>query len=114
MALYEVKALPDAALAAAAQFYANHLPLIEIALMALDETLTIIFPPADYAHSGWRLAVVEELAREYAPLRINAVAGDSEAAIVAAVSYLESAQGITGQSLLLVGMGGGAVLSSQL
>lgn len=113
MAHYEVKALPDAPLAAAAQFYANHLPLIEIALMALDETLTIIFPPADYDHRGWRLAVVEELARQYAPLRINAVAGDSAAAIAAAVSYLDAAEGITGQSVLLVGIGAGAVLSSQ-
>jgi hypothetical protein len=112
MALYAVKALPDAALAAAALFHANHLPLIQLALATLDETLTIIFPPADHTHRGWRLAVVQELARTYAPQRINAVASDSEAVIAAAVRYLEAAAGVTGQSLMLVGEGAGAVLSS--
>lgn len=112
MALYEATALPDAPLAASARFHANHLPLIETALAALDETLTIIFPPAARTHRGWRLAVVQELARQYAPLRINAVSGDNEAAISAAVNYLEIAEGVTGQSFLLVGAGAGAVLSS--
>ena len=112
MALYEAKALPGAALAASARFHANHLPLIEIALATLGETLTIIFPPADNTHRGWRLAVVQELARAYAPVRINAVAGDNEAAIAAAIGYLETAEGVTGQSLMLVGEGAGAVLSS--
>ncbi len=103
MAVYAVKALPEAALAAAALFHAHHLPLIEIVLATLAEPLIIIFPPADHTHRGWRLAVVQELARQNAPLRINAVAGDSEAAIAAAVRYLETADGVTGQSLLLVG-----------
>ena len=113
MALYEVQALPDAALAASVRFHANQLPLIEIALTALDEPLTIIFPPADHTHRGWRRAVVQELARAYAPIRINAVAGDSDAAISAAVGYFETAKGVTGQYFLLVGAGAGAVLSSE-
>ena len=113
MAVYEVEALPDAALAAAALFHANHLPLIEIALATLDETLTIVFSPADHTHRGWRLAVVQELARQYAPLRINAVSGDNDAAISAAVNSLEIAEGVTGQSFLLVGAGAGTVLSSE-
>ena len=112
MAVYEAKALPDAPLAASARFHANHLPLIEIALVTLDETLTIIFPPADHTHRGWRRAVVQELARAYAPIRINAVAGDSDAAISAAVRYFETAKGVTGQYFLLVGAGAGTVLSS--
>ena len=111
MAVYPVKAQPAEALAAAAQFHAHHLPLIEIALAAGDGPLTIIFPPADHTHRGWRLAVVQELARQYAPLRINAVAGDSEAAIAMSVRYLDTAQGVTGQSLLLVGDEAGVVLS---
>jgi hypothetical protein len=112
MAVYEVKALPEAALAASAQFHANHLPLIEIVLATIDEPLTIIFPPVDHTHHGWRLAALQELARQYAPLRINAVAGDDAAAIAASIRYLEAADGVTGQSLMLVGEGAGAVLSS--
>ncbi len=111
MAVYEVKALPEAPLAASARFHAHHLPLIEIALATIDEPLTIIFRPVDHTHRSWRLAVVQELARQYTPLRINAVAGDGEAAIAAAVRYLGTAEGVTGQSLLLVGDDTIAVLS---
>ena len=33
----------------------------------------LVFPPADHSHRDWRLAAVQELAREHAPRRINAV-----------------------------------------
>ena len=111
MAVYEVKALPDAPLAASARFHANHLPLIEIALVTLDEALTLIYPPADHTHRGWRVAAVQSLARAHAPRRVNAITGVDGEAILAATDYLSHAEGITGQYLLLDSNGAAPVLS---
>ena len=74
------------------------------------EDLALIFPPADHTHRGWRLAAVQALARESAPLRVNAIAGGSDPAIVAARAYLEQAQGVTGQYLPLDDAGAGPVV----
>jgi len=110
MALLRVGALPEAALAAAARFHAEVLPEV-LAQLAGEEHLVLIFPPADHTHRGWRLAVVQRLAREHAPIRVNALAGDDEAAIAAAAEYLAGAAGVTGQYLPLDGNGAGDILS---
>ena len=112
MAIYEVDGLPDAPLAAAAQFHARHVPLIELAAAA-GEALTIAFPTADHTHHGWRLAAVQMLARALAPLRVNAVSGGSGAAVGAAADYLARAPGLTGQLISLDDEGAGAVLASR-
>ena len=70
----------------------------------------MVFAPADYTHRAWRLAVVQGLARELAPRRVNALASDSEAAIAAALAYLEGAAGLTGQYLPLDDAGAGPVV----
>jgi hypothetical protein len=113
MALYRVGPLPDAALAASARFHDEELSKIEALLNPLrsGENLVILFPPADHTHRGWRLAVVQQLAREHAPIRINALESDAETAIAAALSYLETAEGVTGQLLPLAGTGAGRILS---
>ena len=72
----------------------------------------LIFLPADHTHRAWRLAAVQSLARELAPQRVNALASDSEKAISAALTYLNSAEGVTGQLLQLDDTGAGEVLSS--
>jgi len=72
----------------------------------------LIFPPADHTHRAWRLAAVQELAREAAPLRVNAVASDDPAAIESALAYIENAPGLTGQYLALDDTGAGAVIPS--
>ena len=72
----------------------------------------IIFAPADHTHRAWRLAAVQGLARALAPRRVNALASDSEAAITAALAYLEGAAGLTGQYLPLDDAGAGLVVSS--
>ena len=74
--------------------------------------LTLIFPPADHSHRAWRLAAVQALAREYAPVRVNALASKSESAIAAALAYLGTAEGVTGQLLELDDTGAGEVVSS--
>ena len=74
------------------------------------EDLVVVFPPADHTHRGWRLAVVQTLARQFAQHRINAVASDDEAAIHAAIRYLNEADGVTGQYLTLDSAGAGEVI----
>lgn len=109
MPIVRVGALPGEALMAAARFHADALPRARAALADDADDLVLVFCPADYAHRGWRLAAVQGLAREYAPLRVNAVESDDEAAIAAGIAYLASAGGVTGQVLRLDGTGAGEV-----
>ena len=113
MALLRVGALGQVALAAAAEFHADVLPKVLAGLADKPKNLTLIFPPADHTHRAWRLAAVQSLAREFAPIRVNALASDSENAIAAAAAYLERAEGVTGQMLDLDDTGAAEVLSSQ-
>jgi hypothetical protein len=106
MAVLRLGALPQAALAAAAAFYARLSPL------SIGEDIVLVFAPADHTHRGWRLAAVQELARQHAPARVNAVVSSSEPAIAAAVAYLSAAPGVTGQLLELDDTGATEVLSS--
>ncbi len=108
MQLLRVSGLPQGALAAAAEFYARVLPSLNPP--RAGEDLLIVFPPADHTHAGWRLAAVQQLARDLAPLRVNAVASESEAAIAAATDYLGRAPGLTGQLLELDDAGAGRVV----
>lgn len=110
MALFRVGPLPDAALAAAARFHGEVLPRV-LAELARGEDLVLVFAPADHTHRGWRLAVVQQLAREHAPLRVNGLAAEDDAAVAAAEAYLASAPGVTGQYLPLDGNGAGGLLS---
>ena len=65
------------------------------------EDLLLVFPPTDQSHRAWRLAAVQGLARELAPLRVNALESADEAAISAIEAYLATAPGVTGQYLPL-------------
>lgn len=110
MAVFEVQLLAPEPSAAAAQFYSQYLPLIRVQLDAVREPLTILFPQADYAHAAWRLAAVQSLAGEAAPQRVNAASGGHDAARLAAVHYLDNADGVTGQLLQLDDAGAGPVV----
>ena len=103
-----VEGLPADPLAAAARFHTDVAP----ALADAGDDLLLVFPPADHAHRGWRLAAVQMLARSLAPRRVNAAASASEAAILAVERYLGAAPGLTGQYLPLDDAGAGAVLHS--
>jgi hypothetical protein len=92
-----IASLPDGPLDAASRFEDQWLPEAR----TCDENLLLVFAPADHAHRKWRLAVVQELAREAAPRRVNAVASGDEEAIGQAEGYLADAPGITGQYLRL-------------
>jgi len=108
MRLY-VGALPNEPLAAAAQFHADVLPRALDALRQVGD-LVLVFPPADHTHRDWRFGVVRGLARQFAPARVNALAGDHEAALAAGVTYLAHAPGVTGQLLPVDGTGAGPML----
>ena len=105
MKLIAVDDLPGDPLAAASVFDQHWLPYAEEALAEGDD-LTIAFPPTDHTHRAWRVAVVQGLARKYAPLRVNAVAGEG-AALAEAERHLAAAPGVTGQYLPLDGHGAG-------
>lgn len=97
MRVVRVGLLPEAALEAAAEFHARVLPTLSP--LHSGEDLVLIFPLAPYDHRGWRLAAVQDLARAAAPARVNAIAGDDEAAIAETLIFLERAPGVTGQLL---------------
>lgn len=110
--LLTVGPLGDNPLDAAARFHAEHLPRVRAALESGTPHLTLVFDMADHTHRGWRLALVQGLARDHAPQRVNALEsgdGDDEASAAAAI-YLAGAEGVTGQVLRLDGRGAGAVL----
>jgi len=96
-AVLRVEGLPDGALDAAAAFHAQWLSRAREALAASD-ALALVLPAAAYDHRGWRLAAVQDLAREAAPKRVNAVAGDDER-VAATLEWLAQAPGVTGQLL---------------
>ncbi len=106
MALLRITGLPAAPLDAAAAFHSLWLLQVRAALIGTaDECLTLVFAPADHSHRGWRLAAVQELAREFAPRRVNALVGEAHQGLSAALALLEPCQGITGQLLALDGTG---------
>lgn len=109
--LLRVGLLPEEPLAAAAHFHMQVLPRVRDALQA-GEDLILVFGPADYTHRDWRNGVVRGLAREYAPIRVNAIAGALEPEIQAAADYLDRALGVTGQVLPVIGQGAGPMIHS--
>jgi hypothetical protein len=110
MVVIAVVGLPEAPLAAAAEFYARVLPEALAAAGEAGGDVVLHFASADYTHRAWRLAAVQDLARAAAPRRVNGIEGDDTEAIAAALAYLEGAAGITGQVLQLDSQGAGPVL----
>lgn len=96
--LLHARSLPADPVDAAAAFHATFVPEARVAL-AEAELLVILFDRADHTHDAWRLAAIQELAREAAPHRVNAIAGEDDRAIADTMRYLESAPGVTGQVL---------------
>ena len=103
-AIVGARDLPTIALDAAAQFHASL--VLQVREQAREQPLVVIdFAAADHTHAGWRQAVVGQLARELAPVRVNAIASaaDAQAARVQTLDYLCRAPSVTGQLLTLDG-----------
>lgn len=94
-ALVAANGLPESPLDAALHFYQRHVPQI----LAAGDDCAVLFDPADHSHHAWRLAAVQQLARDVAPARVNAVVGGDDAAIADVLAYLAKAPGVTGQLL---------------
>lgn len=107
--LLRIGALPDEALAAAAQFHARILPRV-LDAAAQGENVLLVFESADHTHRDWRNGVVRGLARRLAPVRVNAIAGNEETGMAATAEYLAGAPGVTGQLLPVDGTGAGSML----
>lgn len=93
-----ITSLPAAALDAAAEFSSVYLPTIK-AQLDDGQNLTVLLPPAPYDHADWRRAMVHDLARAYAPARVNFISGIAGESVDATIDYLDSADGVTGQYL---------------
>lgn len=108
MGLFRVGPLPEGAIEAAAEFHAVVLQEIKRLLIPprSGEDLALLFSPASHDHRAWRLAVVQDLARAAAPVRVNAIVGDDERAIAETLAFLEAAPGVTGQLLAVDGKSG--------
>jgi hypothetical protein len=97
---WDVIELPETPLDAAADFYATDLPEIrDDSDIHTEHDIALVFAPAPHEHRGWRLAAVQELARELAPRRVNGIVGTNEDAIVRSIAFLDAAPGVTGQLL---------------
>lgn len=96
----DAKGLPDSPLDAAADFHARIVPAIREA-MPRSSDLAIVFDPADHTHSTWRLAAIQELAREAAPCRVNGLVAQRSnlEGTALALQFLHDSPGITGQLL---------------
>ncbi len=112
MARLAVPPLTDLPSAAAAEFHRTIMPQAAAMLSAGAQCVTLLFAPSDHTHRAWRLAAVQALAHEHAPARVNAIAGEGDAAVSAALAWLEAAEGVTGQYLPLDDVGAGAVIQS--
>ncbi len=109
--LYLIESRPESALDAAAAFHSEVLPKVRDALSSSGGDLLLVFATATHEHRAWRLAAVQQMARDYAPNRVNALEADDDAAIKAVSAYLKEAPGMTGQLLKLDGNGAQALLS---
>ncbi|WP_324742524.1 hypothetical protein U8326_04075 [Tsuneonella sp. CC-YZS046] len=98
-----IPTLPENPLQASADFYRSHLAMVTDGLAGNVASLAIVFPPASHAHRGWRRAVIANLAREFAPVRVNGIAGSEGEALAAALAWLGHSPGVTGQLLGLCG-----------
>jgi hypothetical protein len=109
-AVLRIDALPVAPLDAAEAFHCEWLSRIRSMLNDCD-SMVVVLSPAGQDHADWRRAAARDVAREAAPRRVNLIGGDDDAAIAAALAYLDAAPGVTGQYLPLDGQGAGAAVS---
>ena len=98
--ILRIDPLPDSPLKAAARFHAEYLPKV-LDLLADSEGVVIVLSDADSRHTDWRRSAARDLAREFAPKRVNILSSENERRIAATCDYLQRADGITGQYLPL-------------
>lgn len=98
-AVLSIESLPENAVDAASRFHAEFLKLVRELLDGGPGALAIVLPPAPRDHDDWRRAMARDLARAFAPKRVNVTSGADQTAIEAMLAYLRDAPGITGHYL---------------
>ncbi|MEL7190152.1 MAG: Rossmann fold domain-containing protein, partial [Pseudomonadota bacterium] len=98
--IFRVGALPDKSLDANQTFVLQHLDTVT---RVLEEgqaaALAMLLPVAGPDHDDWREALALDLARKYAPIRVNVVAASDQSSADETLAYLRDAPGVTGQYL---------------
>ena len=100
-AVLTVDGLPSDALGAASAFHAAWTAQVGQYVADGAASVAIVVPKAGADHADWRRAAARDLARAYAPARVNVVAAGSDAALQATLAYLRDAPGVTGHYLEL-------------
>ena len=98
-AILQVTGLPDGALDAAAEFHAQWLGQARAMLESDTDALAVVMPSAPHAHDDWRRAAARDLARAYAPRRVNVIGADPGASLNGLIDYCANSPGVTGQYL---------------
>ncbi len=92
--------LGDDAVAAAERFRTSYVPQV-IARLKRGEDIAVVLLHASPDHADWRRATVRDLARAYAPARVNFTTASDVAREDRMLAYLAAAAGVTGQYLPL-------------
>lgn len=92
-----VEELPNLPLDAAAHFFDTYLAQAKQILAGGTLALVIAMPTAPQDHDDWRRALARDLARAYAPQRVNVVAANNICSLDETIRYLGGAPGVTGQ-----------------
>ena len=94
----DARGLPESPIEATADFLARIAPQVQA---GSADDIVVVFDPAGFMHDDWRLAAIRQLARDAAPLRVNAATGPDGAALDEGLAYLAHAPGVTGQILIV-------------
>lgn len=101
MKTIEISALPSAPILAAETFFRDHFCQVSAHFDTKTHDIALVLPPAETDHDDWRRSAARDLARKFAPARVNIIGGGGDAAREETLAYLRDAPGITGQYLPL-------------
>ncbi len=99
-AVLEIAQLPQRSIDASAAFMQTHLKAAtELLKKPETDALAIVLPAAGPDHDDWRRSAARDLARAYAPQRVNIVGARLAEKAQPLLAYLRDAPGVTGQYL---------------
>jgi len=99
-AVLTIDDLPQSGILASTAFVRDHLAAARRWLERADkQALAIVLPVAGPDHDDWRRTLARDLARAYAPIRVNVVGASGVEQAAPLLAYLRDAPGVTGQYL---------------
>ncbi len=100
-AVLTVDGLPSDALGAASAFHAAWTAQVGQHVAGGAAAVAVVLPKAGVDHADWRRAAARDLARAYAPARVNVIVAGGDMALQATLTYLRDAPSVTGHYLVL-------------